>query len=372
MPDNQPTMSEKIVSSLPMSNPKFRKIVAKFVDRLRDQLAAIDAAWSEKDYAELVRLGHWLKGSAGSVGFGDFVEPAREFEQFAKDRDDANLPQAIRELHSIFGRVALEPQATPQPALEIVKPVDEAPIEERAPVSTRLVKESNLHDQGGEQEKIYSSLPVSNPKYRKIVDNFITRLEHQMTAVDSAWTERDYDELNRLGHWLKGSAGSLGFEEFIEPARELEQFASDKDDSNLPGAIRKLRSIQGKLTVAPNPKAPVIMEMVRSTKEYEIPEKLTSRYFESKPRLRPVIGKFISQLSTNCENVETAVANEDFDEIAKFGYWLKASGGSVGFPAFTEPARDLESYARDRQLADVQHTLSVIKQLNSRIVTTTS
>ena len=191
-----------------------------------------------------------------------------------------------------------------------------------------------------------------------------------MAAVEHAWAERDYAEINRLGHWLKGSAGSLGFEEFIEPARELEQFAKDQDDSNLPGAIRKLSSIQAKLTVAPSPKAPVVVETVRSTKEYEIPEKLTSRYFESKPRLRPVIGKFISQLSANCENVEAAIEKEDFEEIAKFGYWLKASGGSVGFPAFTEPARDLETYARDRQLADVQHTLGVIKQLNSRIVTT--
>jgi len=368
LPAAQPTVPDKIVSSLPMSNPKFRNIVEKFVDRLNDQMSAIDTAWSARDYDELARLGHWLKGSAGSVGFGEFVGPAREFEQFAKGRDDTNLPEAIQQLRSILGRVALEAQAKKQPALEIVKPASAAAIEAPAPAVNRQEQDSRCDDQA----KVYSSLPVSNPKFRKIIEKFVVRLKQQMAAIDTAWAERDYAELDRLGHWLKGSAGSLGFEQFIEPARELEQFAKDRDDTNLPGVIEKLYSLHDRLSVAPNPEAPVIMEIVSSAKQYEIPETLTSRYFESKPRLRPVIGKFISQLSANCESVEAALENKDFKEIEKFGYWLKASGGSVGFPAFTEPARDLETYARDRQLADVQHMLGVIKQLNSRIVDTTT
>ena len=111
------------------------------------------------------------------------------------------------------------------------------------------------------------------------------------------------------------------------------------------------------------------MEMVKPAREYVIPEKITSSYLESSPRLRPIIGKFITQLSANCEVVEAAVANRDFKEIEKFGYWLKASGGSLGFPAFTEPARDLETYAKEKQLTDIRNTINVIKQLNSRIVT---
>ena len=368
--DDQAIQPEKIISSLPMSNAKFRGIVEKFVPRLRDRLTAIDAAWGQRDYDELRRLGHWLKGSAGSVGFGPFVEPAKALQQLAEDRDDANLPGAIKELHSLYGRVELAPEAGAQAILEVVRPVTSLPIEEQAPTLDQVADESVVDDQPEPAQNVYSSLPMSNPKFRGIVEKFVVRLEDQMTAVDTAWNEKDYAELVRLGHWLKGSAGSLGFAQFAEPARELEQLAKDRDDSDLPGVIRKLHSIHDRLSLEPGPKNKVVVEMVKPAKEYVIPEKLTSHYFESKPRLRPVIGKFINQLSANCEIVEAAVEKQDFDEIEKFGYWLKASGGSVGFSAFTEPARDLENYAKGKQLADIQHTIGVIKQLNSRIVTT--
>ena len=225
-------------------------------------------------------------------------------------------------------------------------------------------------DQPDEPGTIVSSLPMSNPKFRSIVEKFVTRLGEQLTAIDSAWSQRNYDELAKLGHWLKGSSGSVGFNQFVEPAREFEQFAKDRDDSNLPGSIQALHGIYGRIALQPAAKDKPVLEIVKPEKEYVIPEKLVSPYLETKPRLRPAIGIFINQLSAKCDDVDTAVAAEDFQEIEKFGYWLKAYGGSVGFDVFTEPARDLETYAKEKQLDSVQHTVSVIKQLNSRIVNT--
>ncbi|NNE62462.1 MAG: response regulator, partial [Gammaproteobacteria bacterium] len=221
-----------------------------------------------------------------------------------------------------------------------------------------------------EPDKIVSSLPMTNPKFRNIVEKFVTRLGDQLAAIDSAWNQRDYTELKRLGHWLKGSAGSVGFTQFVEPARAFEQFAIDKADAHIPDAIQKLHSIYSRIDVEPEQKAQPVLEIVKPLKGYVIPEKLTSRYLETKPKLRPIIGKFISQLSARCDVVEAAVTIKDFHEIEKFGYWLKASGGSAGFSAFTEPARDLENYAKEKQLDSIKHAVGVIRLLNSRIVTT--
>jgi CheY-like chemotaxis protein len=231
-------------------------------------------------------------------------------------------------------------------------------------------QKSAADDQPGELQAIVSSLPMSNPKFRSIVEKFVTRLGEQLTAIDSAWSQRNYDELAKLGHWLKGSSGSVGFNQFVEPAREFEQFAKDRDDSNLPGSIQALHAIYGRIALEPAATGKPVLEIVKPGKEYLIPEKLISPYLETKPRLRPAIGIFINQLATRCDDVDSAVAAEDFQEIEKFGYWLKAYGGSVGFDVFTEPARDLETYAKEKQLDSVQHTVSVIKQLNSRIVNT--
>jgi signal transduction histidine kinase/DNA-binding response OmpR family regulator len=234
----------------------------------------------------------------------------------------------------------------------------------------QLNKDIAIDAQSSELGKIFSSLPMSNQKFRDIVEKFVIRLGEQLKAIDSAWSRRDYDELKRLAHWLKGSAGSVGFKQFIEPAREFEQLAADRDDANIPYAIQALHSIYSRVSIEPAQKTQPVLEIVKPVKEYNIPEKLTSPFIKTKPKLRPVIGKFVSQLSARCDVVEAAVAEEDFQEIEKFGYWLKASGGSVGFNAFTEPARDLEAYAKEKQLDSIKHTVSVIKQLNSRITTT--
>lgn len=233
-----------------------------------------------------------------------------------------------------------------------------------------LNKQAANENSSDRQGKIVSSLPMSNPKFREIVEKFVIRLGEQMASIDTAWLARDYTELKRLGHWLKGSAGSVGFAEFIVPAREFEQFAMSEDEASMPAAIEALKAIYGRVSVEPAEKAPIDLYVVKSAKEYEIPETVISRFMESKPKLRPVIGKFVTQLSAKCDVVDEAVAANDYEEIERFGSWLKASGGSVGFNAFTEPARDLVNHAKEKEIDSIKHAVGVIKQLNSRIDST--
>ena len=219
-------------------------------------------------------------------------------------------------------------------------------------------------------ETIYSSLPMSNQKFRSIVEKFVVRLEQQLAAIDSAWQERDYEELKRLGHWLKGSAGSVGFAQFVEPAKIFEQFAIEKDDTNIANAVQKLHAIYRRVAVEPGQEAHVSPAITRPVKDYVMPEQLTCRLLDTNPKLRSIIEKFISQLSSWFDVVDEAIVKEDFEEIKKFAYWLKGSGGSVGFDAFTEPATDLEGYAKEKQLENINHATGVIKELNRRIMLT--
>jgi HPt (histidine-containing phosphotransfer) domain-containing protein len=225
-----------------------------------------------------------------------------------------------------------------------------------------------MNDHKIESAKIVSTLSMGNAKYRGIVERFVQRLGNQLTGIDSAWDQRDYATLKKLGHWLKGSAGTVGLPQFGGPARELEKFALAQADTNIQAVIQQLHSIYSRVAIEVDADSQAVVEKNKPVKEYLIPEKLESRFSKTKPKLRPVIGKFINQLSARCDVVEIAVANQDFREIENFGYWLKASGGSVGFSAFTEPARDLEVYAKEKQLDYIHHTVGVIRQLNNRIV----
>jgi len=141
----------------------------------------------------------------------------------------------------------------------------------------------------------------------------------------------------------------------------------DQNDEKIPDAIDTIKSIYNRVSVSEDDETESSVLNVTHQKDYVIPEVLSSRLMQTQPRLKPVIGKFVGELSEKCKVIDLAVVRKDYQEIEQFGHWLKASGGSLGFNAFTEPARDLENHAKQRQVDSIKHTVSVIKQLNSRI-----
>ncbi len=96
-----------LVSSLPMDDPEFRKIVAGFIPRLREQAVAMQAAWQRRDFAELARLSHWLKGAGGTVGFDALTDPARTLELLAKRNQVSQIDDVLSEVLDLIASVAI-------------------------------------------------------------------------------------------------------------------------------------------------------------------------------------------------------------------------------------------------------------------------
>jgi HPt (histidine-containing phosphotransfer) domain-containing protein len=72
---------------------------------------------------------------------------------------------------------------------------------------------------------IVSSLPMDNPRFRAVVERFIPRIEEQVFAMQDALDNDNFEELASLAHWLKGSGGNVGFNDFTETAAAMEQAA---------------------------------------------------------------------------------------------------------------------------------------------------
>jgi HPt (histidine-containing phosphotransfer) domain-containing protein len=54
--------------------------------------------------------------------------------------------------------------------------------------------------------------------------------------------------------------------------------------------------------------------------------------------------------------IEQAWGTRDFENLAALAHWLKGSGGTTGYDAFTAPAKTLEQLAKaksEQQTADV-------------------
>ena len=65
--------------------------------------------------------------------------------------------------------------------------------------------------------------------------------------------------------------------------------------------------------------------------------------------------------------MHAAMASADFTALAGLAHWLKGSAGSVGFDAFTEPAKLLEAAANASDRASCQNCMAQIDRLASRI-----
>ena len=58
---------------------------------------------------------------------------------------------------------------------------------------------------------------------------------------------------------------------------------------------------------------------------------------------------------------------DDHAELADLAHWLKGAGGTVGFAAFTQPARELEQSAKRGETETLGAMLTEVKDLADSI-----
>lgn len=101
---------------------------------------------------------------------------------------------------------------------------------------------------------LVSRLTGDDDRSRAIVEAFVSRLRDKLTAMEESIAERDFTELIHLAHWLKGAAGTVGFDEFTEPAQALQYLARERKHEPLESAIEELWALADRIVVGPEAK----------------------------------------------------------------------------------------------------------------------
>jgi CheY-like chemotaxis protein len=227
-----PVAAAPVRSSLPMEKPQFRKIAERFAVRLNDKLAGARSACNDANLEELAEFAHWLKGSAGSVGFHDFTEPARSLEQLTQQARLDEMPELLDLLEDLHKRIEIGGDQGAESTLATV-----AASTEKLTATT---------------EGIESSLDGRDPRFQDIINRFTDKLRFQIEAMDVALEARDFEELANLAHWLKGSAGSIGFHSFTTPAAELETLARAEQAASALACMDTIRSMSERIVLPGN------------------------------------------------------------------------------------------------------------------------
>jgi len=123
-------------------------------------------------------------------------------------------------------------------------PVLASAAEEFAPPQGAISNSDEVASAG----PVYSRLE-DNPRMRPVVRKFALRLPQELANMERALHQHDHKALEDLAHWLKGAAGTVGFDTLTEPASRLEKLAARGIDSEILVAWLALRQLAERVAV---------------------------------------------------------------------------------------------------------------------------
>jgi HPt (histidine-containing phosphotransfer) domain-containing protein len=86
-----------------------------------------------------------------------------------------------------------------------------------------------------------------------LIPGFLTHKRDDVAAIFEAVAQRDYAEIGRIAHRIKGEGGSYGFESMTEAGRSLEHAAATRDDGAVTALARGLLNYMDRLEIVFQP-----------------------------------------------------------------------------------------------------------------------
>ena len=96
---------------------------------------------------------------------------------------------------------------------------------------------------------VRSTLPIEDPRFRAIVEKFVTRLPGKLGEMCDAWEDRDFATLAELAHWLKGAAGTVGLAEFTAPSLRLEAKSKQGEADEIEALLAELIELTSRIEI---------------------------------------------------------------------------------------------------------------------------
>ena len=222
------------------------------------------------------------------------------------------------------------------------------------------------------KRRLISDLAESDERFIPIVAEFTERLAERLIEMREATDDCDWQALSDIGHWLKGSAASVGLESLALSGRALEVAAADKSQHNCSDVIDTITGMQQRIVADPA-QVPANMRTQRSNDVVvsDADEVLTGPVFTTLPVEMPefyeVVGLFIDRLHDQMQSLRVAVDTSDNEEILEVVHWLRGSGGNVGFADYL-PLCDQMEHSAENALPTLHQNLQQIENLTSRVL----
>lgn len=88
--------------------------------------------------------------------------------------------------------------------------------------------------------QVKCALPLDDDVFREIVEEFSDKVRLQVDRMKQAYAAEEWTELVELAHWLKGSGGTAGYEQFTIPSGRLERLASQHSHAKIEAVLKEI------------------------------------------------------------------------------------------------------------------------------------
>lgn len=206
---NKDVQAHALISDLARSDSRFIPIVEDFRTRLAQRSIELLTMIEAKEWRSIHDFGHWLKGSASSVGLNPLAEPGEDLETAADAQDTEACIQILSVIDHLQQLIVADPS----------KSLVDASIDV---VTSGGHSEASNVSVMSENEPVFSDLPVELPEFYEVVCLFIEKLEQQMRSLRAAVANNETQVILDIAHWLRGSGGNVGYLEYLTLCDRIE------------------------------------------------------------------------------------------------------------------------------------------------------
>jgi|GEM_PF-637002 len=94
-----------------------------------------------------------------------------------------------------------------------------------------------------EMAAVRSCLDYDDPDYREIIENFKVEVVEKAKFMKELAAQQDFEELRIAAHWLKGTGGTAGFDQFTVPAVQLRRSVGDRNITRIEQILETIDSL---------------------------------------------------------------------------------------------------------------------------------
>ena len=249
--------------------------------------------------------------------------------------------------------------------------------EKTEPPASSLQKTGSDQSPHSDDTPIVSQYLSMGPRFRPVIEKFVQKLDQQLVSMRENSARRDYAALAVFAHWLKGSGGTVGFDEFTEPAKLLEEAAKAENGQLVDTMLTEVEHLLGRVSFpetleenssdAPEKQvadAPSKPSATGQTTDVAIePPPTTDSPVLDLSSLGPIYVSedFKLRFEQKLSKMQAALADHAIDDLVGISRWMRTAAEMFEIPLLAECAMRLEVAADG---GDRAGTIALVAQLS--------